>query len=213
MADVFREVDEALREDRARVLAKRYGPLAIAVVLLIVAGVGGWTYWQDRTQSQAEQRTAALTEAIEQLDQGPEAAQAALESVAAGGDDGQAMLARFYQAQILIDEGEAQAAVQLYDQISTDAGVGQTWRNLAAMRAAILLTGTADPAEVRSRLSAFVGDESPWRFTANEMMALLALRDGDEDAAIGILEGLRDDVAAPASLRERASRLVDSLNQ
>lgn len=213
MADVFREVDEALREDRAKTLAKRYGPIGIAVVVLIVAGVGGWTYWQDRAKSQAEQRTAALTEAIEQMDQGPDAAQAALEAVAAEGADGQAMLARFYQAQILIDEGDLQGAADIYDRMSGDASVGQVWRDLAGLRAAILLVGTDEPAEVRARLSPFTGAESPWRFTANEMMALLALRDGDEDQALGLLESLRDDVAAPASLRERAGRLIDSLGQ
>ncbi|MEO1249052.1 MAG: tetratricopeptide repeat protein [Pseudomonadota bacterium] len=213
MADVFREVDEALREDRAKTLAKRYGPIGIAVVVLIVAGVGGWTFWQDRTKSQAEQRTAALTEAVAQMDQSPASAQAALEAVAADGADGQAMLARFYQAQIMIDEGNIQAAAEIYDQLSGDASVGQIWRDLAGLRAAILLVGTDEPAEVRARLSAFTAVESPWRFTANEMMALLALREGNQEEAIGILENLRDDGAAPGSLRERAGRLIDSLGQ
>lgn len=213
MADAFREVDEALREDRAVTLAKRYGPAIAVAALIIIGGVGGWTYWQAHAQAQAEQRTEALTEALGRLDDGPEAARQALADVAAQSQDGQAMLARFYEAQILVDEGDSAAAAQIYDQLSGDASVGQTWRNLAAMRAAILVAGTADPGEMRGRLSPFLGEESPWRFTAAELMALAAMREGKSDEARTILEGLQDDVAAPASLRQRAGQLIDSLPQ
>ncbi|MEM1400571.1 MAG: tetratricopeptide repeat protein [Pseudomonadota bacterium] len=213
MADVFREVEESLREDRALAMAKRYGPIVAVVVVLVLAAVGGWTYWQSSSQAQAEQRTAALAEAIEQIGQDPASARQALAAVSEGQSDGPAMLARFYEAQILINEENAAAAAEIYDGLAADTSVDEVWRDLAAIRAAILLVGTADPAEMRGRLGPFIAETSPWRFTANELMALVALRDGNQDEAIGLLERLRDDVSAPLTLQERSRQLLDSLGQ
>ena len=46
MPDIFDEVNEDLRADRARTLLRRYGGLLAAGALLVVAGAGGWQVWQ-----------------------------------------------------------------------------------------------------------------------------------------------------------------------
>ena len=51
--DFFREVDEAVRQDRYRELWDKYGLYALVAAALIVAGVAGfkaWTYWQERSR-------------------------------------------------------------------------------------------------------------------------------------------------------------------
>jgi hypothetical protein len=50
----LREVDENLRRDQARDFAKKYGALLIAAVVLFLAGILAWLYWQDHQQKQAE---------------------------------------------------------------------------------------------------------------------------------------------------------------
>ena len=59
MADIFREVDEALKEDKAKVLWQRYGNAAIAVVVLVVLATGGYVFWQDYSLRRDQERTAA----------------------------------------------------------------------------------------------------------------------------------------------------------
>ena len=46
MSDLIDEVNEELRAERARKLAQRYGGLVAGVVLLAIAGVGGWEAWR-----------------------------------------------------------------------------------------------------------------------------------------------------------------------
>ena len=73
--DFFREVDEAVRQDRYKQLWDQYGIYAIgaaAAVVLAVAGHKAWTYWQDK---QAQEAGAKFTQAL-RLEDGPEAATA-----------------------------------------------------------------------------------------------------------------------------------------
>src|ERR1700731_602841 len=45
VVDIFDEVDEELRAERAQQLLKRYGGLIVAGVVLIVGAVVGWQGW------------------------------------------------------------------------------------------------------------------------------------------------------------------------
>ena len=55
--DFFREVDEAVRQDRYKELWDKYGVYALIAAGVIVAAVAGfkaWTYWQERKAQEAE---------------------------------------------------------------------------------------------------------------------------------------------------------------
>ena len=64
MSDIFHEVDEDLRRDRAKALWDKYGiyVLGLAVAIVVVtAGVRGWQYWQEtRAQASGDRYLAAL---------------------------------------------------------------------------------------------------------------------------------------------------------
>ncbi len=42
MADIFREIDEEVRRDKAAELWKKYGWVVTALAVLVVVGVAGW---------------------------------------------------------------------------------------------------------------------------------------------------------------------------
>ncbi len=46
VADIFDEVNEDLRAERAQALLKRYGVLLLAAMLLVVAGAAAWQGWR-----------------------------------------------------------------------------------------------------------------------------------------------------------------------
>ena len=46
MVDIFDEVDEELRAERAQQLLKRYGGLIVAAAVLIVGAAAGWQGWR-----------------------------------------------------------------------------------------------------------------------------------------------------------------------
>src|SRR6476619_3037463 len=54
--DFFREVDEAVRQDRYKQLLDKYGiyaAVAAVMVVAVVAGYKGWTYWQETNSQEA----------------------------------------------------------------------------------------------------------------------------------------------------------------
>ena len=64
MSDVFREVDEAVREDRVRRLWKRYGWLVITVAAVLVLGAATYVAWQNYEARRNSEYSAALAAAL-----------------------------------------------------------------------------------------------------------------------------------------------------
>src|SRR5690348_4257271 len=95
--EFIREVDEEYRRDQITQIWQRYNGIIIAVVVLIVAGVGGWRFWQHRQLTLAQEAAVRYEEALRLSsdDKGQEA-QGALENVVKqDSGTGYAMLARF----------------------------------------------------------------------------------------------------------------------
>ena len=95
--EFLRKVEEEYRREQMAQIWKRYNGIIIAVVVLIVAGVGGWRFWQHMQETRAQEAAVRYEEALRlsSEDNGQEA-QAAFENVVK--EDGStcyAMLARF----------------------------------------------------------------------------------------------------------------------
>ena len=50
MPDIFDEVEEDLRAERAQAIGRRYGVLGVLAAVLIVAGTGGYVWWQQKSK-------------------------------------------------------------------------------------------------------------------------------------------------------------------
>jgi hypothetical protein len=92
-----------------------------------------------------------------------------------------------------------------------DDGVDDVYRDLARLLAAMHLADSGASDEVRERLAPLLVDDSPWRFSAREIDAVLALRDGQRGEARRILQVLVDDAETPSGVRGRASELLAAL--
>ena len=68
MVDIFDEVAEDLRNERALALARRYGALIIALCVLVLLGVAGqqvWAWTQGKQDAKAASAYIALTGPID----------------------------------------------------------------------------------------------------------------------------------------------------
>ena len=173
----FREVDEAVRQDRYKELWDRYGLHALVAAALIVAGVAGfkgWTYWQDR---KAQEAGTEFSQALGALESGDAAkANTALQDLAQKGPAGYRMLARFQLAATEAQGGNTDKAVELYDALAADAGTDNILKGLATIQAATLRLDAADYAEMERRLNGLIEQGSPWRYSARELLGLSAYR-------------------------------------
>jgi len=203
---LFREVDEEVRQEQFKKLWARYGKVVIGLgvlVILGVAGMEGWKYWQLK---QSETAGDAFFSAA-QLATSGKAADAVKEFESID-KTGFADLGRLRAAAQLATEGKAEDAVKLYDAIAADAKVDQTLRDLASIRSAAVLADTAAFADIEARLKGFANPDSPWRHIAREIMASVQYRLKDYAGADKQVQAILADPATPPQLRQRAQTMA-----
>ena len=123
---------------------------------------------------------------------------------------GYAMLARFREAAMRREAGEAAAALDIYGSLAEDSSIEQSYRDLAVLLLVMTQAESGDPAALSARLAP-LAEDGPWRHTANEYLGILALRQGDTDAARSRFQAVADDATAPAGARARAAELLRTL--
>ncbi|WP_026873496.1 tetratricopeptide repeat protein [Inquilinus limosus] len=208
MTDIFREVDEALREDRVKAIWNRYGRLIVAGAVAIVLGTAAFVGWRSYSQSQAQSQTRALVDAQQQAAADPQNAASIYAAVAADSSADRAALARLLEARADLDAGKRDEAGKTYEQIAGDSGVNPVVRDLARLYAVTARLDDGDPAALDTKLAPLAADGSPWRASARELQGLLALRQGDKAKAREIFEALAKDPASPPGVRSRADQLL-----
>ena len=215
MPDIFDEVEEDLRADRAQALLRQYGGVLVAAAVLAVIGAGAWKAWQWHETKQiaaiADEYLAAAQTA--ETRKGPARAQAVVgfAAVAAKAPAGYRTLARLQEAGLKAESGDLTGASALWDDVAADGAADPLLRDLANLEWAIHQVDRGDPAQVAARLGPLAAPDSPWHPLAEETLAMLDLRQGKVAAARAALIGLTEDMMAPAGIRQRAQGLLERI--
>ncbi len=211
MGDIFREIDEELRQDKFEKLWREYGRYVIAgavVVVLAVAGVSGWRQYQE-SQRLADGARFAVAKALSD-DGKTEDAAALFASLGRESGTSYGTLARFHEAALSAREGSAEAAIGLYDALAADTGIDAPFRDLATILSASVRANRSSPdaAAINDRLRPLIDAGGTWRHSALEILGTLAHRSGDMAKAKELFERIVDDVEAPRGLRARAAQML-----
>ena len=214
MADIFREVDEDLRRENLEKVWKRYGKGILALVLVVVLGVAGFQGWRtydlQQRQAQSDQFAAALSTA---QDGDTGAAIAALSELSDPSGGGYTGLAALERARLLADAGDVEGAVAIWDRVAADSGLGPGFRDVATFLSVLNQIETGDTEALRQRLEPLAAADAPFRGSAWELMAVLALRDGATSSARDLYTKISDDRELPAGLRARAAQMLAALGE
>lgn len=209
MDNFIEEVDEELKRERYQDLWRKYGRYLVGAVLLVViavAAVVGWRQYQTnlRIESGLEYVRAVELAAADK----PAEALAAFRALGEDGTAGYRAFARFREAALHAEQGNEAAAAEQYDAIARDADTDPIFRNLALLLYALSVADRAEPGALIERLEPLTAAQSPWRFSALEITALLKRRQGEVASAEAIYQRLADDPAAPQGVRARAAEFL-----
>ena len=202
------EVTEEVRRERLFKLMRRYGWIAILLVVLIVAGAAWNEYRKAQDAAEAQALGDALMAALQQGDANERVT--ALAAVPAQTQSQQAILAMLAAAESA-QAGDAALAADRLNEVATMADLPQVYRDLARFKALGLQDGDLEPAELRAGYEALARPGSGFRLLAEEQIALTYVAEGDTDAAIETLQAILADAEVSGGVRQRASQLMVAL--
>jgi hypothetical protein len=208
----LREVDENLRRDQAQQFAKRYGSWIVGAMLLFLAAVGGWLYWQDRQAKATAADSEALSSAMNDIAAGKSATVGQrLDKLTASPSEGIATESRLTQAAVAIESGNRASAVALYKSVAEDSGLAQPFRDIATVRGVALEFDSLKPEQVIARLETLSKPGNPWFGSAGELTAMAMLKQGRQAEAGRLFATIAADKKVPETIRSRAVQIAGTL--
>ena len=201
------EVSEEVRRDRLFRLMRRYGWIAILLVVLLVGGAA-YNEWRKARDIAAAQAVGDSLIAALSADESDARAEALADLEVEG--DASAVLGLVQAAEAQNADDPVAAATAL-DQIAADSDIPQVYRDLAVLKRVIVQADSASVEDRRAALEGIAAPGAPFRLLAEEQLALLDLEGGDAEAAITRLQSILVDTEVTAGLRNRVSQLIVAL--
>jgi hypothetical protein len=213
VADIFQEVDEDLRRDKAFAFWKKYQNHIIGFAIIAVVATAGFSGWRYYKQQKIEANGAAYLQALQTLEKDPKAATAQFETLAKDGG-GFAVLAQFQQANQALKGGDKAAAAEQFTAIAHDGSVDKALKDLAAVLGGLAWLDAGKPEDAAKLVEPLTGDDQPYRFSALEVQAQAALAAGDRAKAKKVYEQLKQLSSlpnAPQGVSARAEIMLQRL--
>ena len=208
----LREVDENLRRDQLRTMARKYAPLWIAGVVLLLAAVGGWLFWQDKQKKDAAADSEALAQVYTDIGAGKLATvPQRLDTLARDGTDAVRASALFTRAAVAIEQNDRALAIAKYNEAANDRGLPEPYRNLGLIRATTLEFDSLKPDQVIARMEPIAKPGNPWFGSAGELTAMAMIKQGKKLEAGRLFAAVAADKQVPDSVRARAVQIAGTL--
>jgi hypothetical protein len=222
LPDIFDEVEEDLRAERARSFARRFAGLGALGVVVVLVGTGAYVWWSQQKSAQdavvASRFIAAAALAdkdfkpLSGLDrQAANQASSTFAEIAAHGPAGYAVLARLRLSALQWQLGQKAQAFASWQAVADDTAAPRLLRDLALVTSAQHQVDSADPVLLKQSMEALTSADNPWRPMAQQVIALLDVRQGKTREAGDILRRLSIDPSAPDGIRQMAGSLATAL--
>ena len=207
MSDIFQEVDEEVRRDKAAEFWKKYQNLILAGAALVVLASGGFRYWQYERERAQQAAGDQFQQALAALEGGKlDEAKAGLDKIAAQAPSGYRALAQMTAAGAEASK-DPQGAIGAFDAISGDAAIDPLLRDAARLRAALLRGDIAgEEQKGAAALTSLSTDNGPYRRLARLALGALALERKDYDDAAKQFDLVLGDPEVSPDERQAASR-------
>ena len=202
------EVTEELRRDQMMATLKRYGWIAVLVVLLIVGGAAFSEYRKAQTRTQAEGLGDAILTALNNDEAA--ARVSGLQAVEASDLQAAAVLALLTASEQLAAEDLGGAVANL-DAVAANSEIPLIYRQIAQFKALTLQSESMIAAERKQGFEALGAAGGNLSLLAQEQLALIAVQEGDIETAIATYQAVLSDAGVTPDLQQRALQVIVAL--
>jgi hypothetical protein len=208
MSDIFQEVEEDLRREKAKKVWEKYGTYIIAFAVFIVVAVGGWRGYEWYQNKLADEAGARFEDALTLARDGKTAeAEAAFAAIAKESPSGYRQLGQF-RAAAEIAKRDAAEGVKAYQALAADGSLAPLLRDLATIRAAMIEVDTKPFAEFLPLVEPLAAPTSAWRHSARELLGLSAYKAKNYTEASKWFLAATSDADVPTNLRRRVEVML-----
>ncbi len=204
MSDIFREVDEAMQQDKWLAIWKEYGSTIITAILILILSTAGLTAYRSWDSSRDAAETQKLLAAIES-----ENPQGALTEAVKDTRKDHAAIGKMVAASLLVDEGKSAEAGEIYKDIATTKSAPKNLRNLSRILYAQQAMEQEGETDIDILKPLLADDKSPWIWHARLLAASHAAHQKNDYAeALKYLKDFKDAKTIPTSLKQRGEALA-----
>ena len=212
MVDVFEQVEEELRSDRYKRLARTWLPVVGGVLLVALLAALAWWGWQSWETSKADKASIAYERGIESLEaNNPTGADAAFKQAAEEGNGAYKAMALMQRAGIALDGNRPDDALAHLD-AAARASRDPLIAAAAALKAARVAMDSASLADIEGRLEPLTGDKRPYRAFAALDLAMARLQHGQIDQAREALVVLKNSLDTPPMVGQLADLAISTID-
>ena len=207
MSDIFNEIDEELRQDKAARLWKAYGKYLIALAIFIILAIASYRFiehTQEKNKEQASELYELASEAGRSGDKN-----AAIELFSDDRFDetiGYAIISKLKKAALAKSNDDLEGMAIVLKEIITNEEIPRYLRDLARLK-----LFASDNDNNISQLDALIAGDGAWKFLALELKGGIELEGGNLKKARSIFEELTNGANTPNNLRRRTSEILKAL--
>ena len=202
------EVSEEVRRDRLYNFFRKYAWFGVLVVLATVGGTAFLEYQKATTKSQVEKVGSAVMKALEGSDEKERAG--LLANIESSNPEVKSIVAMLKAAEETALQNYAAASKSLKT-ISEDSSVGQIYRDIAEFKFLLLSHDRIEDALLLTGFEKLATPGNPFRLLAEEQIAIIKLKNRENDAAVAKLRSILEDAEINDTIRQRVTQLLISL--
>ena len=206
----LQEVSEELRRDRLYRNIRKYGWIAIDLVIVIVGAATYREYLKSQAKTEAELFGTSIIDALNEKNAADRISK--LQKINAPGENAKAVVAMLLSAESMGNETATLEMSNLSDAIE-GLSIDAHYRDLLNFK---ILLKSAEIMSLDERMKAFEAlskPGNPFRLLAEEQMALIELELGNTDIAIEKISQILLDAELTAGLRSRATQIMMALGK
>ncbi|PDH58526.1 MAG: hypothetical protein CNE94_03160 [Rhodobacteraceae bacterium MED-G07] len=202
------EVSEEVRRDRLYNFFRKYAWVGVLVVLTIVGGTAFLEYQKATVKSKAEKVGSAVMKALERSDEKERAE--LLANIESSNPEVKSIVAMLKAAEEIALQNYAAASKSLKT-ISEDSSIGQIYRDIAEFKFLLLSHDRVEDALLLTGFEKLASPGNPFRLLAEEQIAIIELKNRDNDAAVAKLRSILEDAELTDTIRQRVTQLLISI--
>lgn len=202
------EVSEEVRRDRLYNFFRKYAWVGVLTVLIIVGGTAFLEFKKATAKSKAEEVGSAVMKALEGSDEKERAE--LLANIEVSNPEVKSIVAMLKAAEETTLQNYAAASKSL-KAISEDLSTAQIYRDIAEFKFLLLSHDRIEDSLLLTGFEELASAGNPFRLLAEEQIAIIKLKNRENDAAVAKLRSILEDAELTDTIRQRVTQLLISL--